>query len=305
LAKYNPKDWFGEIPVIGKMSPAEAAKKILELGKVEEAKKIKVSRKASFSVLWWPGSNKPKPWQHTSHAFGFIPIADVDSSKLVDISHAGSIQPELGLKDSRIKITLDRLRVFDYPGDGIHHILFDFYAQNQVQGQTENLHFNQIYRVQEGEQAGIIGYPTFVGLHVGSEGVAFKCYTVNVKNEDDQKVLEFLDNDIFKNGLKLIDTVNPVIPVISSFAIGFTKMMATRNQNVPVQDFFMGLDFTKISTRARLAQGSYIAVQIPDAGKWDWSKWKYNPINGQIVSANDLAQTIPYNYLVFSVSKYQ
>lgn len=228
----------------------------------------------------------------------------MDSSKPVEINHAGNIKPDPSLKNSRIKITLDRLRVFDYPGNGIHHILFDFYAQNQVQGQTEHLHFNQIYRVQEGEQAGIIGYPTFVGLHVGSEGVAFKCYTVNVKNEEDERLLEFLDGDIFKNGLQLIETVNPVVPIISSFAIGLTKMIARRNKNIPVQDFYMGLDFTGIRTRARLSQGSYISVQVPEAEKWDWSKWVYNPTNGQIVSKDDLSKTIPYNYLVFSVSKY-
>lgn len=301
---YKPQDWFSEIKVIGKLTPLRAAEKLMEIGEVKAAEEIRRSKKAFFSKSLWPGSDKPKPWQHTSHAFGFIPIANVRSSKLVDIDHAGSIQPDLSLKNSRIKITLDRLRVFDYPGDGVHHILFDFYAQNQVQGQTEHLHFNQIYRVQEGEQASIIGYPTFVGLNVGSEGVAFKCYTVNVKNDDDQRLLEFLDSDIFKDGLKLINTVNPVVPIISSFAISFTKMIASRNKNIPVQDFYMGLDFTHIPTRARLAQGSYISVQIPDVGKWDWSKWKYNPANGQIVSEDEPTITIPYNYLVFSVSKY-
>jgi hypothetical protein len=70
-----------------------------------------------------------------------------------------------------------------YPGGGTHHILFDFHAQNQVPGQVEDLHFNAIYRVREGERAGMIGYPIFVGLNVGAQGVAFRCLSVNVKNE--------------------------------------------------------------------------------------------------------------------------
>jgi hypothetical protein len=34
---------------------------------------------------------------------------------------------------------------------------------------------------------------------------------------------------------------------------------------VPVQDFYLGLDFSAIATRARLALGSYLAVQVPEA----------------------------------------
>ncbi len=123
-----------------------------------------------------------------------------------------------------------------------------------------------------------------------------------MKNEDDEKLLEFLEGDTFKGGLKLIETVNPLVPIITSVAIGLTKMIASRNKNIPVQDFYMGLDFTKTATRARLSQGSYIAVQVPQAENWDWSTWVFNPTNGQIVSKDKTTETIPYNYLVFSVS---
>ena len=36
-------------------------------------------------------------------------------------------------------------------------------------------------RMRAGEQAPIMDYPIFVGLNVGSEGVAFRCHTVNVR----------------------------------------------------------------------------------------------------------------------------
>ncbi len=298
MPKYNPNDWFEDMPVIGKMTSSEAAKKLQEIAEVDSGGKVK----RGGGEKRWGWSDKPEPWQYTSHTFGFIPVSNLNSSKLVEIKHAGNMEPDQSLKNSRIKITLDRLRVFDYPGSGIHYILFDFYAQNQVHGQTEHLHFNQTYRVQGGEQAGIIGYPIFVGINVGSEGVAFRCYTVNVKNEDDERFLEFLEGDTFKNGLKLIETVNPLVPIISSVAIGLTKMIASRNKNIPVQDFYMGLDFTKTPTRASLTQGSYIAVQVPQAEEWSWSNWVFNPTNGQIVSKDNPTETIPYNYLVFSVS---
>jgi hypothetical protein len=69
----------------------------------------------------------------------------------------------------------------------------------------------------------------------------------------------------------------------------------------------MGLDFSAISTRARLAEGSYLAVQIPETiqAVWDWSQWVYNPVSGRVVNKDDGTQLIPYNYIVFSISRYE
>ena len=193
----------------------------------------------------------------------------------------------------------------DLPGS-LDRILFDFYAQNQVPGGIEHLHWSATYRVREGEEAAIIGYPIFVGLNVGSEGVAFRCLTVNVKNEDDDALLGFLESDVFKVGLGLATTAQPAIAPLSGMTVALTKSIAGRHKNVPVQDFYMGLDFTEIAFRARLAEGSYLAVQIPEAlGRvWDWNEWVYHPKSGQVVSRDDEAQLIPYNFLVFSVSRY-
>ena len=222
------------------------------------------------------------------------------------IRHAGNIPSDTRLKDARIKITLDRLYVADYPGRGMHRVLFDFYAQNQVERDVEHLHFNTTYRVREGQQAAIIGFPIFLGLNVGSEGVAFKCFTVNVKNDEDEAFLGFLESDVFKSGLKLMSTAQPAIAPFSQMAVGLTKAIACRHRNVPVQDFYMGLDFSSIPTRARLAEGAYVAVQVPETSveTWDWSEWIYNLMNGQIVNRTDTSQLIPYNHLVFSVSRY-
>lgn len=74
--------------------------------------------------------------------------------------------------------------------------------------------------MQEGSGAGITGHPVFMGLKVEDEGVSFKCFTINVKNEDDQKILGFLGSDVFKKGLQLVNTVNPAVPIIFGFATG-------------------------------------------------------------------------------------
>ena len=44
--------------------------------------------------------------------------------------HAGNIAADDALKQARITITLNRLRVADYPGGGTHQVLFDFYARH-------------------------------------------------------------------------------------------------------------------------------------------------------------------------------
>ena len=81
-------------------------------------------------------------------------------------------------------------------------------------------------------------------------------------------------------------------------------MVASRNKNAAVQDFYMGLDFTNATTRARLKEGSYIAVQVPERpNAFDWDEWVYSPKRRQIVAARD-DSPIPYNYIIFSVSRY-
>jgi len=67
------------------------------------------------------------------------------------IQHAGNIAADASLRNGRLRITLNRLRVADYPGRGLHRVLFDFYAQNQLPGQTEELHCQSTFRAQEGQ----------------------------------------------------------------------------------------------------------------------------------------------------------
>ena len=91
----------------------------------------------------------------------------------------------------------------------------------------------------------------------------FRCYTVAVSNSQDSAFLGFLDSDVFKSGLKLVNAIQPAVAPLSEIAYGLTRSIAQRNHNVPVQDIHLGLDFTEIAAGARLAIGSYIAVQIP------------------------------------------
>ena len=45
-------------------------------------------------------------------------------------------------------------------------------------------------------------------------------------------------------------------------AKGLTTTIAQRNRNVPVQDFYLRLDFSGTTMGARLSVGDYIAVHL-------------------------------------------
>jgi len=297
--------WFDDLPVLGKLPINQAVIKLQEIGELDTALPLKSIEDAPTTFSTWSLLGD-KPWQHTSHALGYLTPTPSNSRDL-PIQAASDIAPDLALKGSRIKITLNALRVAAYPGGGTHRILFDFYTQNQLSETTEHLHFNNTYRVREGERAALLNYPLFLGLNVGNNGLIFKCYTVNVKNEEDEAAIQFLDSDAFKTGLQLATTVQPAIKPLSEMAIGFTKAIANRRKNVAVQDIQIGLDFSNNPMGARLAEGVYIAVQIPETltRVWDWSDWIYDTSSGQIVKDYSRDQLIPYNYLAFGISRYE
>lgn len=302
--------WLARLPLIDSLPPAEAAAKLREVGEDNLADAVDAAPQAApetYGVLSRVGIGRDRAWLHTAHAVGFLAPAAGQESGVLPIRHAADIAPDYGLKGGRVKITLDGLRVADYPGRGMHRILFDFAARNQTDRGAEQLHFNATCRAAEGEQAAILGRPVFTGLQVGGEGIFLQLATVNVANEGDEKLLAFLDSDVFKGGLQLLTTAQPALAPFSAVAVGLTQAIAARNRNVAVQAVDLGLDFSQVAPRPRLAEGSYIAVQIPETitTVWDWQDWAYDPAVGRLVSTVDPGLLIPYNYLVVSVSRYQ
>lgn len=303
--------WFDDVPVIGELPSEEAAAILYEVGENEVAEALEGDSGTSAHTFgpgkykhWWTPPDKL--WLHTAHTFGYLPPGP-PGSNLFSIQPVDTIQAEPALKRTRVKITLDRLRVAEYPGRGTHRVLLHFFAQNQVSEKKEDLHFNATYRVRQGEHAALRGYPIFVGMNVGNEGIRLRCRTINVKNDQDEAILNILESDTFKNGLQLITTVQPAITPLSELALGLAKTIATRHRNISVQDFDLGLDFSNIPMRAHLAEGSYLAVQMPESLQpvWDWDKWVYRPASGLVVKRDNYQHIMPYNYLVFSISRYE
>jgi len=295
---------FEDIKAIGEYPPEEIAAKLQQMDDPDTANKF--LERANAEQIGEAGifGGSLQPWEHATHQFGYIAPLSQGVKDLQQIQYAGALKPDETLKNGRINIRIDQLRIYKYPGSGIHNVILTFAAQNRVAGSVESVTFSQTYRVPEGQMAGISGYPIFIGLNIGSQGIAFECSTVNIKNDSDEKILETLESKPFKDGLNLLTTFQPVISPFTEVTLGIVKTLAARNRNVAVQKFYLGLDFEQSALGARLAEGNYIAVQVPSETTIDWNKWGFNPNTGAIVHrANSMP--LEHNFIVFRVSRYE
>jgi hypothetical protein len=277
-------EWFDDIPVAGALGDEALSEKLGEPVRAPATTGTTRAPRERFGLA--TRLFREPPWRHTSHGFGFIPAG---ASGRVAIRPVGVVEPEPDLRDARLRISLDGLRVAGYPGSGTHRVLFNFLAQNRTDTGIEDVNFNATHRVREGDGATVLNYPIFVGVSPPETGLVIRCFTVNVKNDNDESFLDLLESDTFKSGLRLVKTAQPALAPLSSFAVGMTKAIAKRNRNVAVQDVQLGLDFGGTSTGARLALGSYVAVQMPSAflRSWRWSDCYYDTSSGQILGPAD------------------
>jgi hypothetical protein len=293
-----------DISVIGQYETEQIVSKLTELNDREAIDIEESQSKGVDDILRFFNSIPNQPWSYTTHQFGYIAPRPNGSVENQTIQHPGAIKTDVSLKNSQINIRLDRVHIYKYPGGGTHNVMVTFVARNQVGESQESVTFSQIYRVPEGNSAGIAGHPIFIGLNVGHQGLAFECSTINVKNDEDEAVLQVLESPTFQSGLKLLTTAQPAIAPFTTISLGVVKYLAQRHKNVAVQKLYLGLDFENAAMGIRLAEGNYIAVQVPTETSIDWDKWIYKPTLGTIVHKAD-DSPLEYNYLVFRVSRYQ
>jgi len=296
--------FFKDLKVIGEYDDPELViSKLQRIGDPDFTQSQENQSKGVDEILKIFSSVQNQPWSYATHQYGYIAPRQSGSTEPQSIQHPGVIAADNTLKNSRINIRLDRLRVHKYPGGGSHNIMVTFAARNQATDAQEAITFSQTYRVSEGQSAGIAGYPVFIGLNVGSQGVAFECSTINVKNDADQAILAALESPPFQTGLNLLTTAQPAIAPFTAITLGVVKTLAQRNENVAVQKFYLGLDFEDAAMGIRLAEGNYIAAQVPSETAVDWNKYVYRPELGAIVHKAD-GSLLEHNYLVFRVSRF-
>jgi len=233
-----------------------------------------------------------------SHMLGFI--APGAGHMRLPIVPAITLQPEKDLIGTSIKITLDKFRVANYPGTGQHRILTEIFGRNQAGRETEDLRFSTMLSAKDNDSAGAFGVPIFTGLKVPADGLALEARTVRVGSTTDDAIIEALESAPFKEGLKLLAHVQPVLPQLVSLASGATTSLLKRKKNAQVQKFVVGLDFGGSATSAKLRLGSYVVVQAPDDGSFNWTDWKFDPQSSSII--NDQNEVAPFNTIVFGIS---
>jgi hypothetical protein len=318
--------WFEGIPVLGRMKPSDVAQILEQLGDVEGAEALRRDPAAGAwqaqqdtvlhlgpdheltsaprKIAPWPFGTRP--WQYTAHTFGFIPLPAGRQKDLQIYSVDYAINSPT-LHGSKINIALDHLRVASYPGRGTHQILVHLAAENSAGNRVKPLdvHFNTLCRAREGQRAGTRGHPVFVGLRVPEESLTLKCRTINVKNEQDEQLLAFLESDQFNAGLSLLGATHPAIGLFSQMALEVAKSIAQNSRNVSVQDITLGFGVGLNPGGVHLAEGEYLAVQTPERERllWSWRDWVYDRSTGTVVAKADKRELIPYNYIMLGVAR--
>lgn len=303
-----------EFKMLGELPPTGIARKLREIGDDEAAEFYE--QQADVAIPYLPeGLFSPRRWLDTQHQYGFIPLFEAGTQRFHPIISATNMPPDKSLQNQRINIRLDWLKVHEYPppfislGDNIHTILFTFEARNQVEEGSELIAFNQTYQARTGQDAAVSGSPIFIGLTVGPNGIRLLGETVNVGNSSDEKLISAMTSQATTTGLNLLTTAQPALAPFVSLAKELGILLGKRWKNTPVQKFWLGLDFEEGALGARLAIGSYIVAQVRRANEIVWSDWCYDVETGTIVRTN-LAEgeepyTLPYNTIVFRVSKYR
>ncbi|MBS1911114.1 MAG: hypothetical protein JST22_03935 [Bacteroidetes bacterium] len=301
----NASNWLSAEPMIGEMDEREIAAYLdAVIGPEGTAGEITgIERGISAATFGILDGVRERPWLSTSHVFGYM--APAGTGGPAEIIPAGSVVPDRTLIQQQLRITLDAVRAASYPGRGPRTVLVHVVAENVAGNGAGSAEFSRRFTIGDRDSAAVSGLPVFNRLPVQSAGVLLTCAAVSVGNHADDQLLALLDGDVFKAGLDLATIAGPALALVTTFVAGITRAVLRGRRNAMIQRFDLGLDLSAIATRMKLAEGSYVALQLPheqQAG-WDWSRWRYDPATARIVARDATRRTLDLNYLVFGISR--
>jgi hypothetical protein len=129
----EPLTLLRDLKVIGEYDDPELiVSKLQQMNDPDFSGEADVKEKGVEDILNIFNSVQNQPWSHATHQFGYIAPRQPGSTEPQAIQYPGTITADTTLKNSRINIRLDRLRIHKYPGGGIHNVLVTFAARNQV-----------------------------------------------------------------------------------------------------------------------------------------------------------------------------
>lgn len=284
---------------LGALPPTQIAAYLTDIGDLDAAAAYTPGSVAAQGALW-----RPHVWAHTGMVLGFIDVAAASiSSSVSAIVGASKITAEAALIGSRIKISLDKFYVHQYPGGGEHNILCEFTGKNQVPGDTEDLRYTLRFRAADRASPSLSGVPVFMGITVAADGISFSGRTVNVDSSSDETLLAIMDTPTFRAGLGLLTAAQPVLKPFAGLAGAAVQSVLSRSKNKQVHTFDLGLDFGGGATSARLRLGTYVLIQCNDAAGWNWEEYHWN--RDAMALQHKLTGKHPeFNYMAFGVTPY-
>lgn len=282
---------------LGFLGPQETYNYLASIGDIPGAQPFSQGNVAPQGMF-----GRKTPWRHTGCILGYLPPLSGGGARNSAVSGVSEVAADPALIGKRIKISLDKFYVHDYPGLGEHQILCEFAGKNQVAGETEELRFALQFNVANGGSASISGAPIFMGVTVGSDGISFETRSINVGSSTDETILAVLEDQAFKNGLSLLSTAQPALKPLSALAAGAVKSIVSRSKNHQVHHCRLGLDFSAGSSSARLRHGSYVVVQSDDASTWNWKDYIWNCDSMTLQRIAPFHAEVDFNYMVFGVA---
>lgn len=280
--------------VLGAAPPAEIARYLELIGDYESAQRIREEGGTgqAFSIPYITVDQ----WRNRGCKIGYLAEGGGKRAKIID---AVGMQADESLKTARLKLSLDRFYVENYPGTGVHTILCEFTGRNQAAQESEATRFALTVRVEDKSAAAVTSMPIFVGINAGGDGLAIEGQTINVCSHADDALLEAIDSPGFQEGLSLLTTSQPVLKPFVNLAEGMVKSILRRHKNRDIFNFAMGLDFSKNATAVKLRLGSYIIVQTNETD-WDWDDFEWD--NNTLKSTGSDGEPVQLNYMVLGVS---
>lgn len=241
-------------------------------------------------------------WRGTEHAFGYI--KPYSRGGILEIDSATALSADRELAGERVHVILAGLFTMNYPGWGRHNLLLQFTARHHDEkGKTVKAQFQQKFVSREGEGTGSLGNFIFAGLRVPPEGMEFEVQVVNLSNEGDEAALGILEGDVIKKGLNLAVAAIPSLETITALGEGIWQLVLSRNRNKIVQSFNLGLVLSgHAGPLARLREGTFVAAQAP-RDTVHWEDWVFDSGRGLIVMKDDAGTRLPWNHLLFTITK--
>lgn len=250
----------------------------------------------------------PKLWEYKRIEVGFIPKPKKGDEKIIGISSATSIEPDLTLRNKKLNFNLSYLRASDYPGKGLHNVFFGYNVTTIGSSPNPNseFSFNQNFQVQESDEPSLRSVPVFNGLSSGKDGVLINCSVVNVSNKNDETLSKVFQAG--KDGLNIlgIGQANPALKMVTGIADEALKLIKSSHENIPIHDIKLGLHFNHNGVDMQLREGSYVVLGIPNCinglpYNFTWNNFEFNRETGKLQGKNGVK--IDLNYLVFTVNK--